>query len=102
MIVINPNGEVDPVQIGPIEVIVRRAADALSPRSAWMAVAYWPGSARVLVDGWGPMPDDAVREVQDRIVTLRDALVLACMDLASVPGCGGEEMMPIEADEEAA
>jgi len=102
MIVVNPNGTVEPIQIGQIEVHVRRDLAAISPRSAWHATAYAPGHPVYLASGFGPMPDDAVHEVQDRLVELRDALVLACMDLASVPGCGGAEMMGIEADEEAA
>lgn len=98
MIVVNPNGTVDPVYIGPIEVIVRRNESAIWQRSAWHAVAYATGSPLIVADGFGPMPDDAVNAIRERLVELRDALVLACMDLASVPGCGGESMMPVEAE----
>jgi len=102
MIVVNPNGTVDPIHIGPIEVQLRRSTAPIMAESTWLALAYAPGSSNVVTHGWGSMPDDAVNAIRERLVELRDALVLACMDVASLPGCGGAEMMPLEADEEAA
>lgn len=86
-IVIKPDGTVDPLQLGDVEVRF-----GLSMSCGWLCTAFV--GRDLIAKAWAAMPDDAMRMVMERLAEVRGAIDGALA--AIVVDMSGEGMMPTE------
>lgn len=98
IVVVKKDFTIEPIRLaGDIVITGKRSING----SLWFAHAYAGEGGACIATAMDVMPDRAVEALRMELTWLRDALIEACDDDVA-PGCGGEDMMPIEADEEAA